>query len=135
MTARPTARRTVVGVAREKRRRHGMTSPTTEFFDALGEHGHEPLLDKVSGTLRFDLTNGKRTERWFVSVDKGDISVSHRNAAADCTVRTSKKVFDRVATGEVNAMASVLRGSISVEGDTLLVVLFQRLFPAPGEQS
>jgi len=112
-----------------------VTSATTEFFDELGSRGHEPMLEKTTGTVRFDLTNGKRTERWFVSIDKGDISVSHRNAAADCTVRARKDVFEGVATGEVNAMASVLRGTIAVEGDTLLVVLFQRLFPAPGEQS
>jgi putative sterol carrier protein len=114
-----------------------MTSATTEFFDALGEREHEPMLDKVKGTVRFDITNGKRKERWFVSIDKGEIAVSHANRAADCTVRARKDVFDGIASGKVNAMAAVLRGSIAVEGDTLLVVLFQRLFPAPpkGAQS
>ena len=114
-----------------------MTSVTTEFFNALSERGHEPMLEKTSGTLRIELNNGKSRERWFVSIDKGDIAVSHANRAADCTVRARKDVFDGIASGKVNAMAAVLRGSIAIEGDTLLVVLFQRLFPAPpkGAQS
>ena len=110
-----------------------MTSATTEFFDALGRRGHEPMLEKTTGTIRIDLKNGKRTERWFVAIDKGDVAVSHANRSADCVVRAEKSVFDGIAAGEVNAMAAVLRGAIAVEGDSLLVVLFQRLFPAPAK--
>jgi putative sterol carrier protein len=108
-----------------------MTSPTTEFFDALSKRGHEPMLDKAKGTVRFDLTNRKRTERWLVSIDKGDITVSHKNAAADTIVRAPRAVFDGIATGEVNALAAILRGAISVEGESSMAVLFQRLFPPP----
>ena len=39
-----------------------MTDATTEFFDDLGRRGHEPLLERVSGTLRFDLVRGERTD-------------------------------------------------------------------------
>jgi putative sterol carrier protein len=108
-----------------------MTSATTEFFNALSERGHEPMLEKTTGTVRFELTNGKRKERWHVSIDKGDISVSHSNSVANCTIRASKELFDDIARGEVNAMAAVLRGALAAEGDTILLVLFQRLFPAP----
>lgn len=108
-----------------------MASATTEFFEGLSRRGHEPMLQKTTGSVRFDLTNGKRTERWLVAIDKGDIKVSHANRAADCVVRARRDVFDSIATGEVNAMAAILRGAISLEGETLLAVLFQRLFPAP----
>lgn len=108
-----------------------MPTATTEFFDGLSLRGHEPMLAKTSGTVRFDLRTGKRTERWLVSIDKGDIKVSHANRSADCVVRARRDVFDTIATGEVNAMAAILRGTISLEGKTLLAVLFQRLFPAP----
>ena len=108
-----------------------MTSATTEFFEKLKERGHEPMLDKTSGTIRFDLKNGKRSERWLVSIDDGDIAVSHANKAADCVVRADRATFDSIASGRTNPMAAVLRGAISVEGNTLLLVLAQRLFPAP----
>jgi putative sterol carrier protein len=107
-----------------------MVDATTEFFEGLrGRHEH--FLETTSGTLRFEIRNGKRTERWFVSIDKGDIDVSHKNARADCTLRSSKNVFDGIATGAVNPLAALLRGQIFAEGNTRVLVRFQRLFPAP----
>jgi hypothetical protein len=131
-----------VGVMHPERRRGSMksrkegamTDPTTEFFQGLAARGHEPRLEKATGTIRFELTNGKRTARWLVTIEKGDIDVSHKNLKADCVVRADKKLFDGVAGGEVNAFAAVLRGEIGVEGKTELLVLFQRLFPAPPER-
>jgi putative sterol carrier protein len=105
-----------------------MTSSTEEFFDELVRRGHEPRLEKVSGTVRFDLENGNGVERWLVTVDKGDISVSRKNGKADAVMRTDKALFDRILTGEVNAMAATLRGLLTIEGDRELLVLIQRLF-------
>jgi putative sterol carrier protein len=104
---------------------------TTDFFESLGRRAHEPLLEQTVGTLRFDLADKGDVDRWFVAVDKGDLAVSHQRRRADCTVRAQKQLFDRVAGGEVNAMAAVLRGALEVEGDTELLTLFQRLFPGP----
>jgi putative sterol carrier protein len=104
---------------------------TAQFFEDLRRRGHEPLLEKTTGTLRVDLVNGKETERWFLSVDHGDVEVSHKAGKPDCVLRASKDVFDDVARGEVNAMAAVLRGALAVEGDPRILVRFQRLFPSP----
>ena len=108
-----------------------MNDASAEFFDALGRRGHEPLLEKAKGTMRFDLAHGKKTDRWLVSVDKGKVAVSRKNVAADCILHTDKALFDRMASGEVNAFAAVLRGAIGLEGDPELMVLFQRLLPGP----
>ncbi len=105
-----------------------MGDATATFFDGLEALGHVPALEKVSGTLRFDLKNGKRTTRWLVTIDKGDIAVSHRNAKADCVVRAEKTVFERIARGEQNAMAALLRRAVEIEGDEALLLPFQRLF-------
>lgn len=104
---------------------------TAEFFAELGRRGHEPLLSKATGSARFDVVNGKRTERWLVTIDKGNINVSRRNAAADCVLRTDRASFGRAAAGELNLMAAVLRGEVEVRGDPRLLVLLQRLFPRP----
>jgi putative sterol carrier protein len=104
---------------------------TTKFFEGLEARGHEPRLEKVKGTLRFDLKNDKRTARWLVSIDEGDVAVSHRNAKADCVVRTDSAVFDGIASGKVNLFASALRGTMGIEGNPELLVIFQRLFPDP----
>jgi putative sterol carrier protein len=105
-----------------------MGDRTAEFFDGLGALGQVPALRKASGTLRFDVIEGKRTTRWLVSVKKGDVSVSRRHAKADCVVRADKSVFEAIASGKQNAMAAVLRGAVDVEGDTALLLPFQRLF-------
>ena len=108
-----------------------MTDATTKFFEQLGARGHEPLLAKATGTVRFDLTDGKRKARWFVEMEKGDVAVSHKNAKADCVVRADKTLFDGIASGRENAMAAVLRGAVGIEGQPQFLVLFQRLFPSP----
>jgi putative sterol carrier protein len=108
-----------------------MTDATTEFFQALEGRGHEPRLEKVTATLRLDVTNGERTGRWLVEIKKGDIAVSHKNVKADCVVRGDKTILDGIARGEVNPFAAALRGAIGIEGDTEVLVLFQRLFPGP----
>lgn len=102
-------------------------SAATEFFEELGARGHEPLLERASGTIRIELTNGKRTV-WLVTVKRGDVTVTRRNAGADCVVRGPEKLFDGVVKGRVNATAAVLRGEVQVEGNPELLVQFQRLF-------
>lgn len=108
------------------------SDPAEKFFDELASRGHEPLLAQARGSARFDLVNGGRTARWLVTVDRGDITVSRRNSRADCVVRASKALFDRIASGNANAMAAFLRGDLVVEGDPELLLLIQRLFPGPG---
>ena len=108
-----------------------MGAGTKEFFDNLAQRGHEPLLGRATGTVRFDLQDGKQTEHWLVTLDKGDIAVSQKNAAADCVVQMSQALFDGVARGEVNAMAALLRGALQIEGDLELLLMFQRLLPGP----
>jgi putative sterol carrier protein len=106
---------------------------TTQFFEGLDARGHEPALETLTGTLRFDLKNGKRTARWLIAIEKGDIEVSHKNVKADCIVRADKKLFDGIASGKVNAFAATLRGMLDIQGNPELLVLFQRLFPNPAK--
>ena len=111
-----------------------MTGPTEKFFDELERRGNEPLLQRANGTLRFDLENGKNgkdgIQSWFVTVKKGEITVARDGDRADSACRLSKALFDRLVTGEQNAMAATLRGLLMIEGDPGLFVLFQRLLPA-----
>ena len=104
---------------------------TAEFFDELASRGHEPLLRKVTGSARFDVVAGERTERWLVTIDKGDVRVSRGNAPADSVLRANKASLDRIVAGQLNLMAAVLRGELAVEGDPRLLVRLQRLFPRP----
>ena len=108
-----------------------MTDAIAEFFEDLDARGHEPLLEKATGALRIELSNGKRKARWLVTITKGDVTVSHANAKADCVVRMDEALFEQIVTGKENATAALLRGLVAVEGNPQLLVLFQRLFPGP----
>jgi putative sterol carrier protein len=108
-----------------------MSDPTAEFFGELARRGHEPLLRNTAGAIRFDLLDGKQTIRWHVTIDKGDVTISRKNARADAIINVDKSLFDRFARGEANVTAAVLRGEIALEGDLELAVMFQRIFPGP----
>jgi putative sterol carrier protein len=112
-----------------------MTDPTTTFFERLQGRSHEPGLAKLKASVRFDLKDGKRTHRWYVAIDRGDIAVSNKNAAADCVVRADSSVFEGVARCEVNPVAAVLRGAIQIEGDPDVFMMFRRLTPLRGTES
>ena len=110
------------------------SDPIAEFFAELGRRGHEPLLEKAKGSARFDVVDGKRTERWLLTIDRGDLRVSRKNAAADCVLRVDRPTFERAVSGKLNLMAAVLRGEVAVGGDPRLLVLLQRLFPRPSRR-
>jgi hypothetical protein len=107
-----------------------VSEPIEEFFERLTRSVPDRLR-RADGSLRIDLTSGTTTERWFVTMHGGDVSVSHRNAKADSVIRTSKDQFEGMITGTVNAMSAALRGVVSLEGDPTLLVLFQRALPGP----
>jgi len=119
----------MASVAMKKGRR--AQDPTAEFFEDLATRGPEPLLQSASGTMRFDLKDGARVEHWYVTTDKGQSRVSHKEAKADAIIRTDKALFDKIATGKANVTAATLRGTLVLEGDIALVMAFQRLFPSP----
>lgn len=113
-------------------RKQKPTSDTiAEFFAELGRREHEPLLEKAKGSARFEIADGRRIERWLVTIDKGDLRVSRRNTAADCILRVDRSTFERAAAGKLNMMAAVLRGAVTVGGDPRLLVLLRRLFMKP----
>ena len=102
---------------------------STFFEKVAGPHPAVPRT--ISGSLRFDLENGNRTEHWRVTFAKGVVSTARSNAPADCIVRTNKDTLESIIQGRVNAMAALLRGLIKVEGQALLLALFRSLLTAP----
>jgi len=130
-------------------------SQTHEFFEELTRRGHEPLLQRVQATIRFEVsdvradpadppdqdataTGGDRAAvvSRLVAVDHGRLTVSADGGgtAADATIACSASELEDLVNGRTSAMASLLRGALTVQGDPELVVLAQRLFsrhPAP----
>ena len=102
----------------DEERSRAMTDATAEFFDGLRERGHEPLLEKATATMRFDLGTGRRTERWLVADRQG----RHRRLAQERERPTASSEPTRRSStasraARSNAMAAMLRGAIGVEGE------------------
>ena len=81
--------------------------PTAAFFAELATRSHDPLLRKASGATRFDIVDGRRVRRWYLDIDKGDISVATK-ASGDTSCVTpvalrSRGSSDRVASSSKNA--------------------------------
>jgi SCP-2 sterol transfer family len=108
-----------------------MTDPVAEFFTALGQRGYEPLVKNVSGTVRFDISRGRRVDHWLLALHDGKIDLAHRKGEADCAVIGDQALFEAIASGRSSALAAMLRGALWVTGDPELLVHVQRLFPGP----
>ncbi|MEU4644450.1 SCP2 sterol-binding domain-containing protein [Micromonospora sp. NPDC023814] len=110
-----------------------MSEATRTFFEALERHGHERLLRKTNGTIRFDLEHGREVDHWLVEIRGGTVRVSQQNSDADAVVRADSAFFDRLARGEAKPLAAWLRNDITSEGQFRFVLLLERLFaPPPG---
>jgi putative sterol carrier protein len=107
------------------------SDPTAAFFEELASRSDEPLLRKATGVTQFEIVDGRKVRRWVVGVDKGRISVGAGAGPTTCVVRAEKTVFDKIASGRLNAVAAVLRGDLAVDGDWRVLVRLQRLFPSP----
>jgi hypothetical protein len=106
-----------------------MSDATEDFFDELGRRGHQRLLTKTTGTIRFDVTNDHGVDHWFVSISKGEVRVSKEERDADTLIRTDHEFFGRMARGEARPLPAWLRNDIISEGEFRFVVLLERLFP------
>jgi len=106
-----------------------MTDATAEFFDALARRGHDPMLGRFKGSVRFDVKSGNRTEHIRVAFKQGDITVTRDEEDADCVVRADRSLLNACAAGEKNIMAAFLRGEVALQGDPQLLVIFQRILP------
>ena len=104
-----------------------------DFFAELERRGHEPMLRRVSATVRWDILDGDRTEHRLVRIDHGDLCVAVSDEPADCVIVAERTVCDDVVSGRTSALAALLRGAAAVDGEFELMVLAQRLFPrTPG---
>jgi putative sterol carrier protein len=91
------------------------------------------MLESMTGTVRFDIADGERTEHWYLRIRKGDVAITHEDGEADCVLSSDIGTFDEILSGRMNAMAAVLRGAVRMEGKVVLITALQRLFPGKSE--
>ena len=107
-----------------------MNTPAATFLDDLEHHGHEPQLDRVDATIRFEILGDEPREFRRVRIDHGDLEISRSDGPADCVIGATHAVFRDIVSGRLSVMSALLRGDLAVDGDRLLFVLSRRLFLA-----
>jgi putative sterol carrier protein len=106
-----------------------------QFFEELGGAGRNPLLERTSGTLLVEMTDGDAPESWYVTVHRGNVGVSRTGSDAGCTLRAPRATFLDIVDGKLNPIAGLLRGLIQIEGNIALLVALQTfLKPSRGAQ-
>jgi len=113
----------------------GTVDPIGQFFAALGREQHITTFERESARLRFEITDGDRTERWHLTVQDGTVAVSRRKAAADVVVRLARDCAEDIVRGRLNVQAALLRGLIGCEGSLAAVMMFQRCLPGPPDST
>jgi putative sterol carrier protein len=103
-----------------------MSETTQAFFERLSERGYEPLLHRISGTIRCHIGDAGS---WFVAIKNGSLTVSRDRAGADCVLACSREDFDRMVVGKQNPTTLLLQGKMKIAGNIGLAQIFQRLFP------
>lgn len=105
--------------------------PTTSFLESLNHRPPDVLLSRVRGTVRLELEEGDHLDTWLLVYSLGNVSAAQADRPGDCTVRTDRGFFDRIATGDVNPIAALLRNRVSVKGDLILYTYLRHLVPGP----
>lgn len=108
-----------------------MGEATERFFESLPARAPVVLREPVSGTIQINLTAGGRTEHWYVTLRPGTARVSRERSEADVVWQSPADLFDKMATGEAQSIATILRNATTLSGDVLLFVRFRRFFPDP----
>jgi SCP-2 sterol transfer family len=111
--------------------------PINDFFAGLAAPGHLATFEHEAGTVRFDVPDAidsadiTDVEHWHVTVDDGDVSVTRKQLPAEAAARIARPNLELIVTGRLNAMAALLRGMLSVEGNVATLMMFQRCLPGP----
>ena len=99
----------------------------------LSERSHEQPVPGVDGVVRFDVKDGDRVDRWYLSITKGVVTVARKGGEPDCVLTGGRATFDAVLSGRANAVAALLRGAFNAQGKIILLSALQQLFPgSPG---
>ncbi len=109
-----------------------MTSPTEAFFDKLRHTARIPSMAKVNGSIRFEVTDGKKVEKTRIDVVRGNVTVGEPTGDAQCWIYVHRDVLDALCTQEAQPMTAYLRGALVAKGDAAMLVLMRRLFSVAG---
>jgi putative sterol carrier protein len=111
-----------------------MSENIETYFQSLAATRYQPLLHRVSGSIRFDLEAGDGGHQvWRVDIAHGNLDVRKQAEGsaddADCVLTGPEDEFQRILTGQDSFAAAFVRGAITVQGDYTLAQNLRRFSP------
>jgi hypothetical protein len=108
-----------------------MAASIQELLEKLAARAAERRVPPaLRGVIRMDVEDAGRTEHWYLTIQKGGVTVGRQGNEPDCVLRGDEATFAAILAGEANMMAAVLRGAIEAEGKVMLLVVLQRFTPS-----
>src|SRR5262245_33863311 len=106
-----------------------------EFFDELSRRGHDPLLDRLEGTGRFEGCGGGQVEQWLGAGKGGYVNGTRGGGNADWVMRAERSDFARLINGEVGTLSAFIRGTLqlTIQGKGQRIGLISRVFAGAPE--
>ncbi|WBB74240.1 SCP2 sterol-binding domain-containing protein [Micromonospora sp. WMMD1128] len=109
-----------------------MSEAIEQFFASLPARAPAVLRSPIGGTLQIDLTDGNRTEHWYVTMAPGSARVSrHEERPPDAVLTAGTQLFEGLVTGREAGMAAVLRNEATFGGQVVLFLALRRFLPDP----
>jgi putative sterol carrier protein len=100
---------------------------TQEFFEGLAAKADTSQTAGMNNSYAFDIEGAGQ---WTVKVADGAVAVETGMAdGADCTISTSREVFDKIIAGEQNPTSAYMTGKLKLKGDMGAAMKLQKLFP------
>ena len=99
------------------------------LLEALEERSREHPVPAVDGVVLFDVRCADSVDKWYVTMEKGIVTVARKGGEPDCVLTGGCATFDAVLSGRANVMAALLRGAFSAQGRIILLSALQQLFP------
>jgi hypothetical protein len=106
-----------------------MPVATWSFFADVNSDSARRVPPGSNGTLRFDVRDGDRTERWLLRFQDGQVRADLSDEAADCVVTVARQLFERILGGEEGLEPAFVRHAFTVEGLLPLLLSFRWLLP------
>ena len=105
-----------------------MGQTTQEFFEGLAAKADTSQTAGMNNSYAFDIEGAGQ---WTVKVTDGAVVVEDGLAdGTDCTISTSREVFDKIIAGEQNPTSAYMTGKLKLKGDMGAAMKLQKLFPS-----
>ena len=89
-------------------------------LEAQSNEERAKLIKKTNAVFAFDITQGAKSQSWFLDLKNGQGQVGVGSTKADVTIKISDADFASLAAGKLNPQQAFMSGKIKIKGNMAL---------------